>query len=149
MVQHFMIPIVPVSTPIPETINRANEEAQASRRESKSHRLDTIGARPVTMPVELVQFVGFREDVEATHNFRAVVLLHFADGDLLLMECDGEIPTDRDGFHATGYVFRRAEARFPSAKPMRSLSLARNRSLASASVSRRDRPSRSCSSLLW
>ena len=61
------------------------------------------------MPVELSPSVGFREDVDATHNFRVIVLHRFHDGALLLMECDGEIPTDRNGLDATGYVFRIAE----------------------------------------
>lgn len=61
------------------------------------------------MPVDLVSSQGFEKDIAATHDGRVVVLHRFHDGALLLMECDGEIPTDRDGLDATGYVFRLAE----------------------------------------
>jgi hypothetical protein len=58
------------------------------------------------MAFTLVPSSGFQADIDAANNCAGVVLHRFADGALLIMGYDAEIPTLRDRLEATGYVFR-------------------------------------------
>jgi hypothetical protein len=60
------------------------------------------------MDINLVKSTGFAGDIEIANNFGAVVLHCWADGDILIMDCDQEIPLLNSTLTATGYVFRSA-----------------------------------------
>ena len=60
------------------------------------------------MDINLVKSTGFAGDIEVANNFGVVVLHCWADGDILIMESDQEIPLVNSRLTATGYVFRSA-----------------------------------------